>query len=422
MINDILFFLHYALTLVAGVFLSVAFSGVRFSRKNSALISGVLVLCGGAQLIAYVFLGEALVWKLYPLLVHLPLVLYLCVFFKKRLITALASVFLAYLCCQPAKWFGLLATALSAPETAVWCVRIASTLLVLILILLHFATNITEIFQKDTRSVLIFSSVPFVYYLFDYIVTVYTDLWQFQYQLTSEFLAFFLCLSFMAFCLVYYREYETKMQAQRKNQLIEITLQQQTKEIEAIRKSNLETSLLRHDMRLLLSNLSVSIEQSDLNTARNLISGYTAMVDATTLHRYCKNDTVNYILAYFESKCQEAGISFRADVEVESFRVDEVQFSTIISNALDNALNAQKELPPEERQIKLLLKDSAGKLLLSVKNPYRTPPKSFINQIPVSAKEGHGYGTQSILYMTEKLGGKCQFSLQDNLFILRVIL
>ena len=40
----------------------------------------------------------------------------------------------------------------------------------------------------------------------------------------------------------------------------------------------------------------------------------------------------------------------------------------------------------------------------------------------MSAKAGHGYGTQSILYLTEKLGGKCQFVVQNNIFVLRVVL
>ena len=68
-----------------------------------------------------------------------------------------------------------------------------------------------------------------------------------------------------------------------------------------------------------------------------------------------------------------------------------------------------------------MLKDSGGKLLLSVKNTFNGTPV-FIDGLPTTNKKGHGYGTQSIRYMTEKLGGKCQFSTQDNIFILRVVL
>ena len=270
---------------------------------------------------------------------------------------------------------------------------------------------------------LIFSSIPFMYYLFDYTVGIYTDLWDNHARLISEFLAFYLCVAFMSFCLIYYREYEQKMQTKRKHAIIQITVQQQAKEIDAIRKNNLETSLLRHDMRLLLSNLALSIQQNDPETALNLISGYVDQVESTNLHRYCKNDTVNYILTNFESKCRAAGVAFHTDLSLGELPVDEVMFASVLSNALDNALNAQANLPQSDRQIKLLLKDSAGKLLLSVRNPFHgSIVQDPITGAPLSSRDGHGYGTQSIRYMTERLSGKCQFTIQNNLFVLRVVI
>lgn len=424
MIDTILFYIHHSLTLLWGIILSAAFCGVRFTKKNIGIVSVIFLMCGISQLSALFLFGEQLVWKLYPLIVHALLGALLCLIFRKRVITVLASVCLAYLCCQPSKWFGLLAAAFTENLTIVWCVRIVVALIVAILTACYFANLISEIFSKDNRSVLIFSSVPFVYYLFDYTVGVYTNLWEIHYHLASEFLAFFLCVSFMAFCIVYYREYERKMQVQRKNEIIEITVQQLTKEMEAVHESNLETSLLRHDMRLLLSNLALSIEQNDKENALNLISGYVAQIESASLHRYCQNDTINYILSNYESKCRSAGIAFQADIELDSLSVDEIMFSSILSNALDNAVNAQMELPEQDRLIRLLLKNSDGKLLLSIKNPFHCAPDfwDYVNQIPISRKEGHGYGTQSILYLTEKLGGKCQFSVENNTFVLRVIL
>lgn len=423
MIDTVLFYAHHTLTLLWGVVLSAAFCGVRLSGRNLGILAAIFCACGASQLSALLLFGEQRVWELYPLIVHGLLILLLRMVFRRRLITAVAAVTLAYLCCQPSKWFGLLAATLLDNSAAIWCVRIAVAAAVAVFALRYFAGLISEIFSKDTRSVLIFSCVPYIYYLFDYTVGIYTDLWNNHYRLISEFLAFFLCVAFMAFCLIYYREYEKKMQAQQENQIIEIKAQQQAKEIDTIRKSNLETSLLRHDMRLLLSNLALSIEQNDKENALSLISGYVREIESASLHRYCENDTVNYILTNFETKCKKAEVPFQVDLEMDALSVDEILFASILSNALDNALNAQMALPEEKRQIKLLLKDSEGKLLLSVKNSYvgkiTMDPAS---QRPLSEKEGHGYGTQSILYLTEKLGGKCQFTVQDNLFVLRIVL
>lgn len=423
MTDTILFFLHHSLNLLWGVFLSAAFCGVRFTRRNVIIVSSIFAACGISQLSALIFSNgtESMVWKLYPLVVHLPLIVLLCVIFKKKPLTSLASVSLAYLCCQPSKWFGLFTESLVENSSVVWCVKIVVAICVTGVILRCFSSYISIIFNKDTRSVLIFSSVPLIYYIFDYIVGVYTDLWVSHYRLAAEFLSFSLCIFFMLFCIVYYKEYERKIEAENKEQIIRISAEQQAKEVETIKKSNLETSLMRHDMRLMLSNLALCIEQNDKEQALKTISGFVKQVEAASLHRYCKNDTINYILTDIETKCKQQEVDFCASVEIEDLPVDEILFSSIISNALDNALNAQTQLPAEERRIKLMLKDSDDKLLLSVKNTFKDVPV-FVDGLPTTNKSGHGYGTQSIRYMTEKLGGKCQFAMQSNMFVLRVVI
>lgn len=377
--------------------------------------------CGLLQWVVFYLLGEQKTWELYPLIVHLPLGLALCLCFRKKVVTVLAAISLSYLCCQPSKWIGLLVEEITHNDIVVWSIRIFVVLIAAFVIICYLASFISEIFNKDIRSVLIFSCVPFIYYLFDYAVGVYTDLWINNYLIAAEFLPFFLCIVYMVFCVIYYKEYEKKADAERKEQIVRLTVQQQAKELEAVKKSNLETSLLRHDMRLLLSNLALCIEQNDKENSLKMISGFASQVDATSIHRYCKNDTINYILTNYENKCKEINARFQAIVTIEDISTDEVLLSSIISNALDNALNAQSKLPDSQRQIKLMLKDSNGKLLLSVKNSFKETPV-FIDGIPISNKKGHGYGTQSIRYMTEKLGGKCQFTIQNDLFILRVVI
>ena len=62
-----------------------------------------------------------------------------------------------------------------------------------------------------------------------------------------------------------------------------------------------------------------------------------------------------------------------------------------------------------------------NKLLLSLKNTFADAPE-IIDGIPRSKVSGHGFGTQSIRYVTERLNGNCQFSVDGNMFVLRVIL
>ena len=241
-----------------------------------------------------------------------------------------------------------------------------------------------------------------------------------KHQLVVEFLPFFLCVGHLLFCAVYYREYELKREAEGKEQILRITVEQQTKEVEMIRRSEGEIRRLRHDLNLLLNSLSACIEQSDKETARKLISRFSQQAEASSVTRYCGNDTLNYVLSDYAARCREKGIPFKLMIELTEFDVDEILFSSILANALDNALNAQEGLHSHRRNIRLLLKNSSGKILLCVKNAFKEPPL-FRDGIPASFREGHGYGVQSILYITEKLGGNGQFTIEDDWFVLRVV-
>ena len=421
MIETIFYYGHYALTLLFGIVLSFAFCGLRFIKKTNYCVLFLFALCGMAQLLTTYFLGETATWELYPLITHLPIGIVLSTVFRRKVTTVISSISLSYLCCQPSKWFGMFTELFTDNGLIILCIRIVILILVAFSVLRFFASYISEIYGKDSYSVMIIGSIPLIYYVFDYIVGIYTDLRNQHVQLIAEFLSFFLCVAFVAFCVIYYKEYEKKADAERREQIIEITAQQQIKEIDAMKKSNLEAQLFRHDIRFLLSNLSLCIEKGDMENARNMIAGFTEKVTSSSLQRYCENDTVNYILANFKNRCANAGIEFNTEVKIGSLAIDEILLSSIISNALDNAIQAQSDVAEANRQIRLMLKESNGKLLLSVKNPYGKSPV-FINGLPVSDKEGHGFGTQSIRYMTEKLGGKCQFILQNNMFVLRVVL
>lgn len=99
----------------------------------------------------------------------------------------------------------------------------------------------------------------------------------------------------------------------------------------------------------------------------------------------------------------------------------DVDITAILSNAMENAINAVAGLPEEERLIKLDLRMNGGKLLLSLKNRFAEQPV-LVDGVPKAGEPGHGFGTQSIRYMAEKLNGNCQFLIKKNWFVLQVIL
>ena len=422
MLENVLFFLHYALLLVFGIWLSFAFCGVRcYKKTNICVMAGSFAVLGLLQVAILYYMGEDAVWKLYPVITHLPLLLVLCIFYRKRLITAIAAVASAYLCCQPAKWIGEFTLVFTKNAVIKELVQIMTIFVFGFFVLYYMSSCLAEIFCKDTKSICIFGSLPMIYYLFDYLTGIYTDIWKSNNSAVAEFLPFMLCIMFIIFCVAYNREYEQKTSAERNEQLIRIFTEEQTREMESYKRSEKEVRLLCHDMRHLLNAVAGCIENDEKEQAKELISSYVLNIERTKPKRFCENDMINYIISDFCTKCDIFAVDFEFTIEPEKLPEDEMVFASILSNALDNALNAQKKFLADQRQIKLMLKTVDEKLLLSVKNPVDKVPV-FSDGLPVSEKKGHGYGTKSISYMAERLGGKCKFSVENGWFILRIII
>jgi len=419
--DNILFFAHYILILVFGIIISFSFAGVRFTRRNLIITGIVFAVCGLLQLFVYIQMGESAVWKVYPLITHLPIGALLYFYYHKRISTILAAISSAYLCCQLPKWLGIMVESLFGNETAGLIVRIAVILCAGYIAVALLGRTISEIYSKDTSSVLIFGSIPMVYYLFDYSMGIYTDFWLTNNRMATEFMPFFLCIIYFLFCTLYFREYERKAEALRKEQITALAAKQQEKEMAAVRRSEHEIRILRHDMKHYLDILAGHLRENDTEASIRMVESLTSKIQDTSLHRFCTNDMVNYVLSSYTEKCSQKGIRLETDIRLEALDTDEIMFCSILSNALDNALNAASGLDEASKVISLMLRTSGGKLLLSVQNPFSIPPV-FADGVPVSRQAGHGYGAQSIRYMTEKLGGNCQFAVQGNLFILRVVI
>ena len=103
------------------------------------------------------------------------------------------------------------------------------------------------------------------------------------------------------------------------------------------------------------------------------------------------------------------------------FGFKDVDLTSILSNSLENALKAVVELPANQRIIDVNIRMKGPKLLISVKNTFSKTPQ-FVDGLPQAEQSNHGLGTQSIQFVAEKLKGNCQFSVQDDMFVLQVIL
>lgn len=217
MLVTILSLVHNATTLLFGVYVSAAFLGVRMTRRNVLTLLGFSGAVGVVYVLCFLLFGEQVTEQVYPLIVHLPLALFLTFYYKYKIMLSTLSVLTAYLCCQISNWVGVAVLDMTHLEWAYYSARIVVTVTAFVLLIRFVSDALAQLAQKSTKAILILGLMPFVYYLFDYTTGVYTSLLYSGLEVVAEFLGFILCIAYLLFLFLYFRQYEEKCEAEQRN-------------------------------------------------------------------------------------------------------------------------------------------------------------------------------------------------------------
>ena len=421
MILQLLTGIHNLTTLLFGIFISAFFLGVKPIMKNF----GKLLLFALVDVFFYwginLFTGTAFANQLYPVLVHLPLILFLFLCYRYSLLSCCISVFSAYLCCQFSNWIGLSALTLTKNPVWYYSTRIAMTFITFFFLFKFVRRTTQTIFSKENKELVIIGFLPFIYYIFDYASTKFSNLLYSGNKVVVEFMGFAFSIGYLIFLLVYFKESEKKSEIRQYSDRMELQLISLQKEIEQVRNSEQTLAILRHDMRHHLNLILSMLNQNHPEKAISYIQEIGTAYDDTIVTRYCKNETLNSVISIYKTRFLERNINFLPEICVQKdLPCPALSLCTILSNALENALHAL-EHTSGEKWVSLHIMQKENLLLLEIKNPIETMPK-FIDGIPISDKKGHGIGTKSIVYYVQQLNGQCHFSVEEHCFVLKIIL
>jgi len=414
--------LNYGLVLIYGLFLSIFISGGWENKQQKRLVWGLCPVLLLIQGLFSLFWGTDTVTKIYPLITHIPLVLVLVLALKKRIDIALVSVCTAYLCCQFPNWVSLAFTALTGSELVG---EISYTLFILpIFFLLHrfFVRPAHNAITYSFQSLLLFGSLPFGYYLFDYATTVYSDALYVGNHALIELMPTVLVVFYVIFLAAYHAQTQKNMQTEFQKSMLETELKQSAFKIESLRAVEKQTAIMQHDMRHHLTALEGFLSAGNYLQASEYIKEVQSGVDEITPKHYCENELVNLLCSSFVEKAKHAGVQLIIDAKLPSaVSIPDTELCTLLSNGLENALNAVESLAAEMKWIEFYCGARANKLLIEIKNPYAGTVISK-NGIPVTNHSGHGYGCQSIRAITDRYQGLCSFESNSGLFTLRIVL
>lgn len=407
---------------IFGSVLSASFCNVLHTQKNRRMFWCSMAVILLLQCMIYSVWDAEFMRKMYPLAVHLPLLL-LLYGMTRKVLWPVISVLTAYLCCQMRRWIALFTVALISGDAMTQdIVELIVTIPLLLVLLRLVAPAVQQFSLHPTQLKLQFGAIPAVYYVFDYATSVYTDFLSSGSPVVVEFMPLVCCVGYLLFLLYDAAQEQKRIRLKQVQDSLDVQLKQSVREISALRESQELAGRYRHDLRHHLQFLLSCLENDREEQAKEYISEICREMEAQKVRRYCENETVNLILSSFEGRAGKAGVSMNICGALPEFLpVTERDLCVLLSNALENAIHACLPFAEdgEESTIDVQFYEKEGRLFLQITNPYREEPR-FEEGIPVSDREGHGIGVQSICAIVERYGGIYSFCVKEGTFILRL--
>lgn len=175
-----------------------------------------------------------------------------------------------------------------------------------------------------------------------------------------------------------------------------------------------ETSIYTsHDMKNHFLVLRKYIQNREIEKALSYLQKISEPVDSINQYVWCKNEIANLII---NTKIQEAKkkdiivTTLVEDIRIEMLDND---LCSILSNLLDNAVEACEKIENGNRWIKIYVAERQGCSIIKIKNSIFEQPKKK-NKVYLTSKMGsHGYGLKSVKSVVNKYHGTMECS-HDN--------
>ncbi len=418
MVVTVIGLIRFGVSLVFGITVSVLIAGVEPTRKNR-LVTGLLcVIFLFAQTASWWYLGLDLTSKLYPLIIHLPLIVIFSLYYKRPWLISAVGVLSGYLCCQAPRLVGFLAGAAIDSGLADHIFYIATVFLFYYFLKRYVAGSVRRLMEVSAKSCLFLGGVPLFYYMFDYTTTIYTDVLYRGTKWAVHFIPSTVSVFYFVFVILYYAETQKQAILQRERDMLDSQFRLAQTEFATLRQLQQNAASYRHDMRHHFALLQGLASKEHIEEIKEYLRTAQSDMDAITPIRFSKNETVNLILSAFAAKAKQSEILLTIDVKMpEALPFSDTELCSLLSNALENAIHACEQIPDSNKRIILLrMYSKNNKLCIDLRNSYQTEP-IFQQGLPISKEQGHGFGTKSMVHIVEKHGGVFQFSVKDDWFI-----
>lgn len=367
----------------------------------------------------------------YVCCIHIPSIVLYTVYYKKTASVSFLALFFAFFLLTPRLLIGRLFVFLTSYAPIFIEPSIAKRLgwafsgpILLFPIIKFIIPHFTELISRSKKERIILLGVLFLAYLMTGVLSYTMQETEQQLTIVLSVLIFIFIFAFIISLIFYSNEMHTSFETQNKLSAYIIQKEGLSLVSEALASYIESTARIRHDHRHFLTLLSMHAKQGDYNKINELLRSQIKELDALPNNPQ-NNIVVEGILKLYKNRAEQDAISIEYQhVPFYLLPIQEDDLCILLSNCLENAIEACKKLDPNTRKIELFVNQNTETKITSlcIKNPIADVIDFDDSGTPLSKKGvEHGFGTKSIAHIVKKYNGLCNFEAEQGFFTFRAV-
>lgn len=291
--------LSFVTVTLYGTIIMLLFTKERKSVYQLLGIGAVCLFGGLLNLFLHQRFDDNIIYMLYPLTVHIPLLIYFTVVIKTPFCQTIFALTSAYMLTTPRKWLCIFVEYLLGGSIAAnYFSKVFVSVALLVLIYKFVAPIIIKIFNSGQKETNYLCLLPLAWYIITYTTTVYSDILFSHPMITIPALTTLLSVFFIGFEICFFDYVNVKTSARHRKELFDLQLS------------------------------SAEKLASHINSGESY---------------FCENKTINAFLCMYKSAAELRNILFLCNCNLPSdIRAPDIL--VIITCMLDDAMTQSKEL------------------------------------------------------------------------------
>lgn len=242
----------------------------------------------------------------------------------------------------------------------------------------------------------------------------------------AHYIIFSLAFLFVSILVLYFFiEICVFFQKEKQFYIADITSTSLNKQITVLNAMVKNIKKLKHDMKNNLLNISILIKNNQTEDAVKYIDEYLNEVTQSKNAANSGNTIIDAIINCKLVVCESNKIDFFLKIEpIPELNISYIDITTILSNIIDNAIEASLNLNESDRMIALRISKFKGYVNICIKNKYNKILRFENGFIKTSKPDTnhHGFGIALVQEAAEKNQGIFNYSHNDNIFKVTVML